>query len=76
MGKSDIGPILFVVGVGALIYFFYLKGPVKEAQKAFATGGISQPYLGGLKSTNALGFDITTAFKNLRDNLSFGGALF
>lgn len=70
MSKFDT--IILLGGIGVIGYFL-LKSFKLPPQTETSP---QRPILGGLRSTNRLGFDLTTGLANLRDNLSIGGLLF
>lgn len=70
MGKLETLAIL--AGIVALIILIP-RIPKVAAQEITSP---QRTVIGGLRSTNTLGFDFETAIANLRDNLSIGGLLF
>jgi len=78
----NLNNLLILGGIGVLAYVVLTKNPISSALNQAvnlppqSVTSPQRPELGGLRSTNALGFDVTTALANLRDNLSFGGLLF
>lgn len=70
MSKLDS---LILIGGVVVVGYFLLKSVKLPPQTETSP---QRPELLGLRSTNKLGFDIQTAFANLRDNLSIGGLLF
>jgi len=73
--------LLTLLGIG-IIFVIVTRNPVTQAFADISNippqseTSEQQIVLGGLRSTNLLGFDVQTAFANIRDNLTFGGALF
>jgi len=78
----NLNSLLIIGGIGVLAYVVLTKNPISSALNQainLPPQSVTSPQrseLGGLRSTNALGFDVTTALANLRDNLTFGGLLF
>ena len=81
MGSSTDSFIL-LAGLGIIAYIILTKNPISQVLNeainlpSQSITSPQRPELLGLRSTNKLGFDITTGLANLRDNLSFGGLFF
>ena len=79
---SSTDSLILLAGLGLFAYIILTKNPISTALSQAVNlppQNITSPQrieLGGLRSTNQLGFDIQTGLANLRDNLSFGGLLF
>lgn len=78
--KAD--SLILFGALGLVAYLVLTKNPLSNAINQAVNlppQSVTSPKrieLGGLRSTNQLGFDIQTGLANLRDNLSFGGLLF
>ena len=78
--KADT--LILFGALGLVAYLVLTKNPFSNAINQavnLPSQSVTSPKrieLGGLRSTNTLGFDIQTGLANLRDNLSFGGLLF
>ena len=79
---SSTDSLILLAGLAIIGYIVITRNPISDTlNKAINLPPQGQtspqrPYLGGLRSTNQLGFDVTTALANFRDNLSFGGLFF
>lgn len=79
---SSTDSLILLGGLALVAYVVLTKNPLSTALNQainLPPQSVTSPKrseLGGLRSTNQLGFDIQTGLANLRDNLSFGGLLF